>query len=114
MYWCVVDPGRDTPRRFHGFVGPTVQPEGNAARLRPVARKEGSPMLQHNASTNRSAGAGEVVLDCPDCLDRRLFISPDCAAPLVGERVCTDCGAAVVLVEPSPRPSVPRTLRRVA
>ncbi len=93
MYWFVVHPGRDTPWRFHGFVGPTGQPEGNAARLRPVARKEGSPMLQHNASTNRSAAASEVVLDCPDCLDRRLFVSPDCADLLVGERVSAPTAA---------------------
>jgi hypothetical protein len=65
---------------------------------------------------NRPEAAAEVFLDCPDCLGDRLFVSPGCsehdgACP---ERVCIECGAAVVLVQPTAQPRAPRVLRHVA
>jgi hypothetical protein len=58
----------------------------------------------------------EVVLDCPDCLTQRLFVTPGCDEHAAGcpERVCVECGAAVVLVQPTAAPQASRTLRRAA
>jgi hypothetical protein len=58
----------------------------------------------------------EVILDCPDCLTEQLFVTPKCDEHAVGcpERVCVECGAAVVLILPTAQPRASRTLRRVA
>ncbi|HEX3829495.1 MAG TPA: hypothetical protein VHV82_19705 [Sporichthyaceae bacterium] len=58
----------------------------------------------------------QVMLDCSDCSTEQLFVTPECDEHPIGcpERVCVECGAAVVLVQPTAQPRVSRTLRRVA
>jgi hypothetical protein len=65
---------------------------------------------------DRPETVSEIVLDCPDCLGARLFVSPDCAehAGACPERVCVECGVGVVLVQPTAQPRAPRVLRHVA
>jgi hypothetical protein len=73
-------------------------------------------MLAQTAPTATAVTSPEVVLDCPDCLAERLFVTPGCEADGIGcdERLCLECGAAVVLVPPTARPAASRKLRHVA
>jgi hypothetical protein len=73
-------------------------------------------MLPQTRPTTAPVTSSAVFSDCPDCLAERLFVTPACDEHESGcaERVCVECGAAVVLVQPTAQSPTSRTLRHVA